>query len=73
MMPDEIMRFKFGEAIFIGTRMHPIKATIVPISKYPIKYKMTTLSTIPRKYQIECFNLDEFRRKLNDKNKIELE
>lgn len=73
MMPDELMRFKFGEAIFIGTRMHPIKATIVPISKYPIKYKMTILSTIPRKYQIECFNLDEFRRKLNDKNKIELE
>ena len=75
MMPDELMRFKFGEAIFIGTRMHPIKATIVPISKYPIKYKLATLSTISREYQIECFNLDEFRKqkiKLQDE-KIELE
>ena len=75
MMPDELMRFKFGEAIFMGTRMHPIKATIVPISKYPIKYKLATLSTIPREYQIECFNLDEFRKqkiKLQDE-KIELE
>lgn len=75
MMPDELMRFKFGEAIFMGTRMHPIKATIVPISKYPIKYKLATLSTIPREYQIECFNLDEYRKqkiKLQDE-KIELE
>lgn len=75
MMPDELMRFKFGEAIFMGTRMHPIKSTIVPISKYPIKYKMTTLSIIPRKYQIECFNLDEYRKqrtKAQD-DKIELE
>ena len=39
MMPDELMRFKFGESIFMKTRMHPIKAHIVPISEYPIKIK----------------------------------
>lgn len=39
MMPNELMRFKFGESIFMKTRMHPIKAHIVPISEYPIKIK----------------------------------
>ncbi|MBQ9833611.1 MAG: type IV secretory system conjugative DNA transfer family protein [Bacilli bacterium] len=75
MMPDELMRFQFGEAIFMGTRMHPIKATIVPISKYPIKYKIVNLPNTPREYQIECFNLDEFRKNktINNMNKVELE
>lgn len=75
MMPDELMRFKFGEAIFMATRMHPIKATIVPISKYPIKYKTINLSNTPKKCQIECFNLDEFRKSktVNNMNTVELE
>ena len=62
MMPDELMRFQFGEAIFMGTRMNPIKAKIIPISKYPIKYKVVSLPNAPREYKIECFNLDEFRK-----------
>lgn len=75
LMPDELMRFKFGEAIFMGTRMHPVKATIVPIAKYPIKYKIVNLPNTPKEYQIECFNLDEFRKNktINNMNKVELE
>ena len=75
LMPDELMRFKFGEAIYMGTRMHPVKATIVPISKYPIKYKIVNLPNTPKEYNIECFNLDEFRKNktINNMNKIELE
>lgn len=75
MMPDELMKFQFGEAIFMGTRMHPIKATIVPIAKYPLKYKIVSLPTTPKKYQIECFDLNEFRKNkvINNMNKVELE
>jgi len=75
LMPDELMRFKFGEAIYMGTRMYPVKARIVPISKYPIKYKIVSLPNTPKEYMIECFNLDEFRRNktINDMNKVELE
>ena len=75
MMPDELMKFQFGEAIFMGTRMHPIKATIVPIAKYPLKYKIVNLPTTPKEYQIECFDLNEFRKNkvINNMNKVELE
>lgn len=75
MMPDELMRFKFGEAIFMGSRMHPVKATIIPIYDYPIKYKISNLSIIPREYKIECFNLDEYRKNktINNMNKFDLE
>lgn len=75
MMPDELMRFKFGEAIFMGSRMHPVKATIIPIYDYPIKYKISNLPIIPREYKIECFNLDEYRKNktINNMNKFDLE
>ena len=75
LMPDELMRFKFGEAIYMGSRMHPVKAHIVPIAKYPIKYKVVNLPNTPKEYQIECFNLDEFRKNktINSMNKVELE
>ena len=75
LMPDELMKFQFGEAIFMGTRMHPIKATIVPIAKYPLKYKIVSLPTTPKEYQIECFDLNEFRKNkvINNMNKVELE
>lgn len=62
MMSDELMRFRFGEAIFMGTRMYPIKAKIKPISEYPIKIKMANLPTKINEYKIECFDLDEFRK-----------
>ena len=44
-------------------------------SKYPIKYKIVNLPNTPREYQIECFNLDEFRKNktINNMNKVELE
>lgn len=75
MMPDELMRFKFGESIFMRTRMHPIKAHIVPISDYPIKIKKCNVPNKSKKYDIVCFNLDEFRKEqtLNKNTQIELE
>jgi len=75
LMPDELMRFKFGEAIYIGNRMYPIRATIVPISNYPIKYKITKLPSEIKNHQIRCFNLDEYRKNkvINNLNKVELE
>lgn len=75
LMPDELMRFKFGEAIYMGNRMYPIKATIVPISNYPIKYKITKLPSEIKNYQIKCFDLDEYRKNkvINNLNKVELE
>ena len=74
-MPDELMRFKFGEAIFIGTRMNPIRAKIIPIFEYPFKIKKSLLPNKSKKYNIECFNLDEFRKnkEIKNMNKIELE
>jgi len=55
--------------------MYPVKARIVPISKYPIKYKIVSLPNTPKEYMIECFNLDEFRKNktINNMNKVELE
>lgn len=75
MMPDELMRFKFGESIFMRTRMHPIKAHIVPISEYPIKIKKCIVPKKSKKYDIVCFNLDEYRKEqtLNKNTQIELE
>lgn len=74
LMPEELMRFQFGEALFIKTRMSPIKATIVPISKYHIKYELVELPKESKNYQIQCFNLDEFRkRKVVNDEKIDLE
>lgn len=76
LMPDELMRFQFGEGIFMSTRMYPIKSSVVPISKYPIKYTFSNLPTIPREYQINCFNLDEFRKQKtidSMNNKVDLE
>ena len=76
MMPDELMRFQFGEAIFMGTRMYPIKAKIKPIGEYPIKINKANLPNQPKNYKIECFNLDEFRsnRLINImSNKVEIE
>lgn len=76
LMPEELMRFQFGEALFIKTRMPPIKATIVPISKYLIKYELVELPKESKNYQIQCFNLDEFRKMKFSKSaddKVELE
>lgn len=75
LMPDELMKFKFGDAIFVKTRMHPIKANIIPIANYPINYKLVPLPTNSKEYKIDCFSLDEFRKNkvINNMNQVELE
>ena len=75
-MPEELMRLKIGEGIFITTREYPIKAKLLPISEYGIKIKMSNVPIEQKNFKIDCFNLDEFRKnKLkNDDNdsKIDL-
>ena len=66
MMSDELMRFKFGEALFLKARMHPIKSTYLSIEKYGFKIKQAKLPSESREYEIACFNLDEFRKKKNE-------
>ena len=76
MMPEELMRFKFGEAVFIATRKHPIKATIMPIGKYPIKIKMARLPNKKKEFQIKFFDLTQFRKEKAQREKdsrVELE
>lgn len=75
MMPDELMRFKFGEALFMKTRFHPTKAKVHPIGKYPIKVRISKVPNKKKKYEIECFDLDKFRkeRTLKKSNYLELE
>lgn len=75
MMPDELMRFKFGESVFMKTRMHPIKAHTLPITEYPFKIKKCNIPNKSKKYNIICFDLDKYRKeKLLNKNlQIELE
>lgn len=76
MMPDELMKLKFGEAIFMKSRMYPVRAKVMPIGDYPIKFKMTKLPSKQKIFEIACFNLDEFRKEKTLKavnNKVELE
>ncbi len=75
MMSDELMRFKFGDALFMKARMYPIKAKIKPISDYPIKIVMNKLPNKHKEFNIKCFDLDKFRKEktINNINKIELE
>ena len=62
LMPDELMRFKFGEGIFLKTRMYPIRSVYKPISEYGIKIKYVSLPKRVRKHNIKCFDLDEYRK-----------
>ena len=75
LMPDELMRFKFGEGLFMKTRKYPIKANIIPIYDYGIKIKKLSLPSKAKNFKIKCFNLDEFRKnKISSKDdRIELE
>lgn len=66
MMPDELMRLKFGEAIFMGSRSYPIKASIMPVGKYPFKIKFAELPNEPKEYEISCFDLDNYRETKKD-------
>ena len=74
LMPDELMRFKFGEALFIKARKYPVKTMAIPIYDYPIKFKKISLPIEVKNTEIKCFNLDEFRKlKSSQENKIDLE
>ena len=76
LMPDELMRFKFGEALFMKTRMYPIKCKIIPIDKYPIKIKIAKIPTKINNNEIKCFNLEQFRKNkvINSmNNKVEID
>lgn len=74
LMPDELMRFKFGEALFIKARKYPIKTNVIPIYDYPILIKKVSLPSEIKNTEIKCFNLDEFRKlKASQENKIDLE
>lgn len=71
---EELMRLKFGEAIFMKTRMHPIKATINPIMQYPISYNISILPNDKKHTKIKCFDLDKFRnRNIKKDQRVELE
>ena len=63
LMPDELMRFKFGESIFLKTRMYPIKATSLSIEDYGFKIKYKEVPNKPKNYKIDVFNLDEYRQR----------
>ena len=75
LMPDELMRFRFGEGLFLKTRNHPLKISIMPISKYPIEVKQVKLPDKPKQVEIKCFDLDKFRKEktISNMNKVELE
>ena len=74
LMSDELMRFKFGEAIFMKTRKYPVKAKIITIYDYPIKIIKVPLPSKEKNFEIKCFNLDKFRKTKNtvNDNKIDL-
>lgn len=74
LMPDELMRFKFGESLFIKARKYPIKTIVIPIYDYPIKINKVSLPVKMANNEIKCFNLDEFRvLKASQENRIDLE
>ncbi len=73
LMPDELMRLKFGEAIYISSRMYPIKAKVKTIYDYPIKIKKSVLPTEPKIAKIECFDLNEFRNNNSQQALVDLE
>lgn len=61
--PDELMNFKFGEALFLMARMNPVKSNLKQIKDYPIKYKVIDNIKVKHKdfYKLEIFDLDTFR------------
>lgn len=76
LMPEELIRFQFGEGLFLKTRMFPVKTYLKPIQEYNIKIKK---AIIPKKeivYVPECFDLNKFReRKVIEEmdNRVELQ
>ena len=76
LMPDELMRFKLGQGLYIPSRLYPVKSNLLTIDKYGFEIKLSKVPTIPKNYVVDCFNLDEFRKKglINENDsKLELE
>ena len=61
LMPEELMRFHFGEGIIFKSRIFPIKSTLLPINSYPFYIKKESLPINERNFTIKCFDLDEYR------------
>jgi len=61
-MPDELMRFKFGDGLFLKARMHPIKSKYKPFFEYGIDIKKVELPNKRKEFKIQYFDLDEFRK-----------
>jgi type IV secretion system protein VirD4 len=59
---DELMKFNFGEGLFMKTRMNPIESILPIINNYPIDFKPEAI-VYPNlnKYKIELFDLDSLR------------
>ncbi|MDD4623792.1 MAG: type IV secretory system conjugative DNA transfer family protein [Bacilli bacterium] len=59
---DELMKFNFGEGLFMKTRMNPIESILPIINDFPIDFKQKSITyPKPDKYKIELFNLDSLR------------
>ncbi len=65
--PDELMKFKLGEGIFMQTRLNPIKSKFLQIDDYPIKIIEKKYIVKQTKYKLKLFDLDKFREQLNIK------
>ncbi len=65
--PDELMKFKLGEGIFMQTRLNPIKSKFLQIDDYPIKIIEKKYIVKQAKYKHKLFDLDKFREQLNIK------
>lgn len=59
---DELMKFNFGEGLFMKTRMNPIESILPIINDYPIFFKQeTTVYPNISNRKIELFDLDSLR------------
>ena len=71
-MPEELMRLKLGEGLFLKTRLYPIKSKLKTIDEYGIKYTKIDLPKEKKEFKIQCFDLNEYRKRKSD-NLIDLE
>lgn len=71
-MPEELMRLKLGEGLFLKTRLYPIKSKLKTIDEYGIKYTKIDLPKEKKEFEIQCFDLNEYRKRKSD-NLIDLE
>ena len=60
---DELINFKFGEAIILRARMNPIKTNLKLITEYPIKFKVIDEIKVIHNdfHKLEIFDLDVYR------------